>query len=165
MKDIVVVLLLLAAFSCSHQQNEKDGSKDAVVRKTTYEKFIIKKNEKTIHYKLKTKERIATEILTTSPRYQQLTKGLYKAVLKNGGLSYGISLERSPYPKADKTWNYSETYDFTLYEMYDERQFNTARFSFDPNNKQLYEHDEVQEKLIPIEFDRELLLEFNALSN
>jgi hypothetical protein len=161
MRKILVVLLLLAVFSC-HKQTQKGGSEDAVVRKRTYEKLIIQKIDSKGQKKLPTREKIATEILTTSPRYKQLTMGLNEAVVKNGGQFFGISLEGSPCPRIDKTWSYSKTYDFTLYEMYVERQLNTARFSFDPVNKQLYELDEVNEKLLPIEFDRSLLLEFNC---
>jgi hypothetical protein len=162
MRNIAIVLFLLIAFSCSHQQNKKDENEDVLARKQTYEKLISNKIDSKGLIELLTREKVVREIVTTSPRYKQLTKGLYEAVVKNGGLSYGISLEGSPNPRIDKTWSYSETYDFTLYEMYEERQYNTVRFSFDPICKLLYEHDEVLEKLVPIEFDRSLLLEFNC---
>jgi len=164
MRNISIVLFLLIAFSSCHQQNKKDESEDRLVRKQTYENLIIQKIDLTGKNELPERVKIVTEILTTSPRYKQLTKGLNEAIVKNGGQFFGINLEGSPYPRKDKTWNYSKTYDFTLYEMYVERQLNTSRFSFDPVNKQLYELDEVHEKLVPIEFDGSLLLEYNALS-
>jgi hypothetical protein len=162
MRNISIVLFLFFALSNCHQQNKKDESKDKEIRKQTYEKLIIQKIDLSGKKELPKRVKIITEILTTSPRYKQLTKGLNEAVVKNGGQFFGISLEGSPYPRIDKSWNYSKTYDFTLYEMYVERQLNTARFSFDPVNKQLYELDEVHEILVPIEFDRSLLLEFNC---
>jgi len=162
MRNILVVLFLMAAFSCCQQLNKKGGNEDKFVRKQTYEKLILQKIDSKEQKELPTREKIVTEILTTSQRYKLLTKGLSEAVVKNGGQFFGISLEGSPNPRMDKTWSYSKTYDFTLYEMYVERQLNTARFSFDPVKKQLYEHDDVNEKLIPIEFDRSLLLEFNC---
>jgi hypothetical protein len=160
---IAIICVLLIVFACSHQQNKMKEREDAIAKKQFYEELIIKEIDLKGQKELLTKEKIVTKILTTSPRYKQLTKGLYEAVLKNGGLSYGISLEGSPNPKIDKTWMYSVTYDFTLYEMYEERQLNTARFSFDPSNKKLFEKDAVTGKLIPIEFDRKLLMEYNAL--
>jgi len=72
-------------------------------------------------------------------------------------------MEGSPNPRQDKTWSYSKTYDFTLYEMYPDRQLNTARFSFNPEDKLLYEYDEVHDQLKPIAFDRELLKKYEAL--
>jgi hypothetical protein len=159
----IIVFSMLAAFACNNQQSKKAEGDASAVRKLTSEKSIIKKIDKTEQKDFKPCECLVTEILTTSPRYRQLTKGLNKAVVKNGGVSFGISLEGSPNPRQDKAWSYSKNYDFTVYEMYTERQLNTARFSFNPNNKQLYEHDAVHDKLIPIEFDRNLLVKYKAL--
>ena len=183
----VILFLVLAAFACNNQQSKKAKGDASATKKLTSEKSIIKKIDKTdekpiskridkidekpvikntnklVQKELKPCENLVADILTTSPRYRQLTKGLNNAVVKNGGLPFGISLEGSPNPRQDKAWSYSKTYDFTVYEMYTDRQLNTARFSFDPSNKQLYEYDAVNDKLKPIEFDRNLLLKFEAL--
>jgi hypothetical protein len=159
----IIAFSVMAAFACNNQQSKRAEVDSTAVRKPPSEKSIIKKTDKAEHKELKLCDSIVTEILTTSPRYNKLTKGLYKAVVKNGGLSFGISLEGSPNPRQDKSWSYSKTYDFTLYEMYTDRKLNTARFSFNPNNKQLYEYDAVHDQLKPIEFDRNLLLKYDAL--
>jgi hypothetical protein len=57
----------------------------------------------------------------------------------------------------------SQTYEFTVYEVYTDRELNTARFSFNPNSRQLYEYDEIRNLLKPIEFDRKLLKKYDAL--
>ena len=160
----VIAFSVMAAFACNNQQSKKAEVDSTAVRKPISEKPIIKKLNKTEQKDLKSREYIVKEILTTSPRYKQITKGLHKAVVKNGGLSFGIGLEGSPNPRQDKAWSYSETYDFTLYEMYTDRKLNIARFSFNPNNKQLYEYDEAHDQLKPIAFDRSLLLKYNILS-
>jgi len=166
---------MLVALTCNNQRREKAKDSNSAVKTQTSEKLIskkidkidekliIKKLVKSVQKEFNPCENIVAEILTTSPRYKQLTKGLYEAIVKNGGLSFGISLEGSPNPRQDKAWSYSKTYDFTVYEMYTDRQLNTARFTFNPNNKQLYEYDAVHDRLIPIEFDRNLLLKYEAL--
>lgn len=140
-KVVAIILTILVAFTCNSKKNKKD----------------------TLKTEIRTHESIVKEILTTSPRYKQLTEGLYEVVVKNGGTSIGISLDGSPDPKKDRAGSYSKTYDFTLYEMYSERRMNTTRFSFNPDNKQLYEYDAVNEQLNPIEFDKNLLLEYEGL--
>jgi hypothetical protein len=106
---------------------------------------------------------VVMDILKTSPRYIQLTKTLNEEVIKNGGTSFGVSLESSPNPSQDNTCCYSKTYDFSVYEMYKNRQLNTTRFSFDPNNNKLYEYDAVLDKLVEIEFDKNLLNKYEAI--
>jgi hypothetical protein len=159
----VIVFSLLAVFACKNQQSKKAEVDSSTLRKPASEKSISKKMNKVDQNELTSCDSIVTVILTTSPRYKKFTKGLYKAVIKNGGLSFGIRLEGSPNPKQEKSWSYSNTYDFTLYEMYTDRKLNTARFSFNPNNKQLYEYDEVHDQFKPIEFDRNLLLKYDTL--
>lgn len=106
---------------------------------------------------------IVTEILTTSPKYISKTKGLYEAVVKNGGTSYGIAIEGSPNPKKDEAWDFSETYDFNLHESYPDRMLVIARFTFNPTVRQLYEYDAANDNLKPISFNRNLLLKFNEI--
>jgi len=159
----IIVFFILAAFACHNQQSKKAEGNAIATGKPTSEKSINKKTNKTEIKEFKPCEYLVTEILTTSPRYKQLTKGLNEAVVKNGGLSFGISLVGSPNLRHDKAWRYSKTYDFTVYEMYTDRQLNTARFSFNPNDKQLYEYDAVHDQLKPIEFDRSLLLKYEEV--
>ena len=162
-KITVIVFFILAAFACNNQQGKKAEDNTSSVRKLPSEKPDSKKTDKTEEKELKLCEDMVTMILTTSPRYRQLTKGLNKAVVKNGGLYSGIRLEGRPNPRHDKACSYSKTYDCTLFEMYSDRQLNTARFSFNPTDKQLYEYDAVHDQLKPIEFDRNLLVKYEAL--
>ena len=58
---------------------------------------------------------------------------------------------------------FSDTYDFNLHETYPDRMLVFARFTFNPTDRQLYEYDVVADKLNAIDFDRNLLLEFNHI--
>jgi hypothetical protein len=155
---LVIVLFILSAYTCNNKNNNKDATNKTAQKN---EKTLAK--NKTTPKDFKICESLVKNILLTSPRYIQLTKGLEKTVIKNGGQSFGISLEGSPNPKPDKAWGYSKTYDYTIYEVYTDRRLNTARFTFDPNNMQLYEYDAVADKLVPIEFDRNLLEKYKTL--
>ena len=158
-----MVLFILAAFACNNRQSKKADDTGSVASNPISEEPMLKGIEKSGQKDLKPCDNLVKEILTTSARYRQLTKELNKEVIKNGGLYFGIAMEGSPNPRQDKTWSYSKTYDFTLYEMYPDRQLNTARFSFNPEDKLLYEYDEVHDQLKPIAFDRELLKKYEAL--
>ncbi|WP_316801719.1 hypothetical protein [Pedobacter nototheniae] len=107
------------------------------------------------------KASITYKIVQSSAKYKQYTKGLYERVVKNGGQSFGLMLESSPNPKADLAQSYSKTYDFNLHESYEDRMPVIARFVFDPVKKQLYEDDVANTTLVPITFDRKLLVLFN----
>jgi len=155
--------MILTAFACNDRQSKKAKDNPYEVTKPTSGKALIRKIDKAEQKVLKPCDSIVTEIVTTSPRYKKLTKGLYKAVVKNEGISFGISLDGSPNARKDNSLSYSKTYDFTLFEMYTDRKLNTARFSFNPNNKKLYEYDPVHNQLKSIKFDRNLLLKYNAL--
>ena len=106
---------------------------------------------------------VVTEILLTSPTYLEKTKGLNNAVVKNGGTSFGITLEGSPNPEKEDAQEYSKTYDFNLHETYPDHMPVIERFSFNPEDKQLYLINPVEDKLTPINFDRRLLLKFDVL--
>jgi hypothetical protein len=162
-KIAVFVFILLATLACNKQKGKNAETDSATVNKPITERSDIKKTDKTEQEEFKPCDSLVKEILTTSPRYKKLTKGLYKAVVKNGGQSFGIRLERSPNHKQDSRMSYSKTYDFAVYEVYTDRELNTARFSFNPINKQLYEYDEVHDQLKTIEFDRNLLLKYDTL--
>lgn len=116
-------------------------------------------DEKTFHSCLD----IVMEILTTSPNYKKKTDGLSDAVIKNGGFSYGITLEGSPNPEQDDALDFSESYDFNLHETYDNRMPVIARYSFSPSNEQLYLYDVVESEWNPIDFDKKLLPEFRKM--
>lgn len=114
---------------------------------------------------LKTCKDIAMEIMRTSPAYRKITRGLYEAVVRNGGTSISILTEGSPNPEMDGAMGYSDTYDFSVHETYSDRMPVVARFSFNPADRQLYEYNVVEDKLYPIDFDRKLLLKFNEICN
>jgi len=105
--------------------------------------------------------KIAYRIVETSPRCKQLTKGLFERIVKNGGTSFGVMLESSPNPKTDPSQSYSKTYNFNLHESYSDRMPVIARFVFDPAKRQLFEEDTVEGKLVPISFNRKLLVLFD----
>ena len=154
-----IALALMAIFACNNQQsNKSENSNISDTIQTSEEKDSARSVEQ------KPCETIVREILISSARYKQITSGLDALVKENGGQSFGISLEGSPYP-SDNAVLKSKTFDFTVYEMYPDRQLNTARFSFNPQNKQLYEYDVVHDKLNPIAYDRNLLSQYDALCN
>lgn len=158
-KSILFLIIILAAFTCTN--NNKKVEESTGINKSITEKFNIKKSEKIAIINSVSCKYIIKKILTTSPRYIELTDGLTDAIIKNGGQSFGILLEGSPNPRQDKAMSYSGTYDYTLYETYPDRQLNTSRFSFNPDNKQLYEYDAIHDQLLPIEFDKNLLIQFD----
>ena len=108
---------------------------------------------------------VVMEILVTSPTFLKETKGLEEAIVKNGGTSFGITIEGSPNPQNDGALDYSKTYDFNLHETYSDRMPVIARFTFNPMDRQLYEYVVAEDKLNPIDFNRNLLLKFNDLCN
>lgn len=109
---------------------------------------------------------VIMEILVTSPLYLELTKGLEEAVIKNGGTSFGITVEGSPNPKMDGAMDISATYDFSIHETYSDRFVTFARFTFNPAERKLYEN-KVGEGgvLYQIDFDKKLLVKFNEICN
>lgn len=104
---------------------------------------------------------IVLEILMTAPSFIKMTTGLKERIVKNGGTSYGIMLEGSPDPEQDEAQTYSKTYDFNLHESYSDHAPVIARFSFNALEKQLYEYNVVEDNLVPIEFNKRLLIKFN----
>lgn len=90
---------------------ESDNSTDKVIAKA-----IDKKSKK-----FTSCLDVILEILRTSPEYIKTTKGLYEAVVKNGGTSHGITVNGSPNPKRDKALGYSENFELSLHETYPDR--------------------------------------------
>ncbi|BAX81231.1 hypothetical protein [Labilibaculum antarcticum] len=159
-KLIALLYLSIAVYSCHNKNIKKEDSVNYEIRNQTIDKSLSKETEEN----LQAIELAVKEILTTSPRYIKLTKGLQKKVVKNGGLYFGVFLQKSPQGGKQKESNYSKTYDFRIYEMYEDRQLNTSRFSFNPENKQLFEYDIANDSLMPIEFDRTLLVKYDSLN-
>jgi len=152
---LFIVILVLAA--CNNEQKKliPDKSTDVIAPIQNdsilkIEKSIIKKPKRSYVFRVK-------EILKTSGRYKQITKGLNRAVIENGGQGFGVCLERSPNPRNDGAMGHSKTYDFVVYEMYTERQLNIAWFSFNPRSKKLYEYDPILDRERQIAFDKNLL--------
>lgn len=154
------LLTIVFLASCNNNQTN--------VKVISNNNTLIKENKKSTKVvpKVKTESKkcidIVIEILETSPVYIEKTKGLYEAVVKNGGTSFGIIIEGSPNPKEDEAMDFSKTYDFSLHETYSDRIPVIARYTFNPADEQLYEYDVIEDKLNPIDFDRNLLLKFNV---
>jgi len=166
MKTIRIAIIVLAtwlAFACNNQQSNEAEGKATDIKESPQEKPTVKTVEIAKVKDQKLCESMVREILITSPRYKQLTKGLYHAVVKNGGQSFGLSLESSPNPKQDNAYSYSKTYNYRVFETYPDRQLNTVRFSFNPSSNKLSEYDEVHNQLKAIMYDTVLLVKYNAL--
>ncbi|OFX26541.1 MAG: hypothetical protein A2041_13250 [Bacteroidetes bacterium GWA2_31_9b] len=162
-RTAIALLLIFFAFACNNNQNKENAMNPSDVKKTTTDDSNVENKDQTIKKGSLQPESIVKEILTTSPRYTELTNGLNERIINNGGLSFEILMEKSPDQSQINEYSYSETYDFTLYEMYPDRRLSIARFSFNPNNKKLYEFDAANDQLKPIEFDKNLLLKYEAL--
>lgn len=166
--QLFTLLTIVILTSCNNNQNNdkkviSDGTttmkefttiqSDNISNKSIPKQDIGKEKRE-----LKTCIGVIMEILTTSPVYRKKTKGLYDAVVKNGGTSFGVTIEGSPNPKTDDALDYSATYDFSIHETYSDHMPVIARFTFNPTEKLLYEYDVAEDKLNPIEFNRNLLV-------
>ncbi|PIF30142.1 hypothetical protein CLU81_0546 [Flavobacterium sp. 9] len=162
-----LILSFLILISCNEKQKSSNFyPNDKKVIKAVANQNTKELDKKTL--KLEKKElvncmNVVMEILTTSPTYLKTTNGLTEAVIKNGGTSFGILIEGSPNPKANNAMEYSETYDFNIHESYEDREPVVARFSFDPIKKQLYLYNAAEDTLVPIAFDKKLLLKLNKV--
>jgi hypothetical protein len=124
----------------------------------------ISSNENSqLNKKLKNCADVVIEIVTTSPSFKKTTKGLNERVKKNGGKGYGVAIERSPLPDLDNAWDYSENFEISLHETYPDRIVTIRRYIFNPEKRELYLNDDVNNKLIKIEYDRNLLIQFDEL--
>ncbi|MBS7255310.1 hypothetical protein [Flavobacterium branchiicola] len=160
---LIITIIVLVLTSCQEKETIK-SPKTSITKKA-----IAKDTTKSVQTE-KSRDSIACidvvlEILTTSPSYIEGTKGLYEAVVKNGGTSIGITVEGSPNPKIDKALDYSETYDLNLHETYPDRMPTIARYTFDPSKKELYEYNTAEDSLMPIAFNKNLLLKLNKICN
>ncbi len=139
-------------FSCTPGKT-KESSVDSTTAEETYSS---KK------HKLNTCLDVVTEILQTSPTYQnKITDERVAAIEKNGG-SFAMELEGSPNPD-DSPSSTSETYDFKIFESYEDHSAVIERFKFDPASKQLFLYDPVENESNPIDFNKELLQPFDEV--
>lgn len=148
---------LLFTVSCTEQPKKEQLKNDTLTKVTIVSPPKTSKLDTVLPVSTKTCSQIAYLILTTSPRYQSLTNGLKERIIKNGGTSFYISYEGSPYSKIDSATNYSETYDYSIHENYPDHAPLIASFTFDPVKKQLFEYNTAQDSLIPAAFDKTLL--------
>lgn len=158
------IIVLLGLSSCTFTST-KTTSKTAE-EKQPVDSFLFPKALKASSIdRDKSIVNLVKSILISSPRYKQITLGLTDSIIKNGGDSFGISLQGSPHPKLDQAWGYSKNYDFTIYEVYPERILGRASFTFDLKSKKLYEIDMNTQSSVAIEFNRALLLKFDSISS
>jgi len=161
MKKNVLLLALIITFSC-HKTETIKTPPTINTEKTTAKDTIKPVSTKNISDSITCID-VVLEILTTAPSYVEGTKGLYEAVVKNGGTSFGITVEGSPNPKRDNALDYSETYELNLHETYPDRMPTIARYTFDPSKNELYEYDTANDSLIPIAFNKNLILKYNKI--
>jgi hypothetical protein len=154
MKVVVPFIILLSFFSSCTESIQKEQS-ESTKRSPVDSIVSIDSNNKSSSCL-----DIMEEILTTSPEFKTRTKGLHERIVSNGGITFEIEPEGSPNAQDSSHGGFSSTYDFYLYEYYPDRRTIDARYTFDPARKQLYEVDLAKETLKPIEFDRNLLAEF-----
>jgi len=148
---ILATLLAISTLSCNFKEAEGKSNTNSPVNTLGLSEYSETPADKSQACK-----DAVMEILTTSPRFEERTKGLHDAIVKNGGTSFGITLEGSPEAEKDAL-DYSPTYDFSLHETYPDRNVVIARFTFNPAEQQLYEWDAITDKLNPIPFDKTLL--------
>lgn len=164
--QLIGILIIIIIASCANSNTSTSISNDTITVKE-----LADESDDSTENSISTPELsqsnpcldIAMEILTTSPAYLKKTKGLYEAVVKNGGTSFGITVEGSPNPQKDNALDYSENYDFNLHETYPDRSPVIARFTFNTSEKKLYEYDVAENKLVPIKFDSKLLMKFDEI--
>lgn len=154
----LVLAGLLFTASCTQQTKNKAPQQDTLT-KAVVAKPKISKLDTVKPVPAKTCSQLAYLILTTSPLYQKLTNGLQERIIKNGGTSFYISYDGSPYPKIDSAMNYSKTFDYSIHENYPDHAPLIASFTFDPAKKQLFEYNVAQDSLIPAAFDKTLLVD------
>jgi hypothetical protein len=145
-------VVLLYIISCN-SQNKRTSSDTAF-----NDSALIQSNDgisaqQQIHYC----SELVKEILSSSPRYIQLTGGLLPEVKKNGGTSIDIFIDKSPENSDKQASDYSAQYEMQIAESYPDRRVNIAHFTFDPSKNILYEYDVVHNQLITIEYDESLL--------
>jgi hypothetical protein len=134
-KKSIQLFAILTVFVLTSWTNPQINNKSGNLT----DKNRTKQGEAKEKRELKTCVDVVMGILMTSPTFLKETKGLNEAIVKNGGTSFGITIEGSPNPQNDGALDYSKTYDFNLHETYSARMPVIARFIFNQANRQLYE--------------------------
>jgi len=160
--SLLSVCILLIASCTPNEKKAEAVKKDSLINTTLSSKKRLKTDTIATVFKA-TCGQVVGEILTTSDSYKNLTDGLEERVIKNGGTSFGFMCEGSPNPKIDSAMNYSETYDYSVHESYPDHSPVIARYTFDPVKKQLFEYNTASDSLIPISFNKSLLLDLDKV--
>jgi hypothetical protein len=164
MRIVLIGFSILLLFACNNESGKKEKSNVTDYKTERLVNKIESKTKALEQNKTAQIESVLTVILTTSPRYKQLTERLYKSIVNNGGTSFGVRLESCPNPSPNNDWSFSKTYDFVVFEEYPDRRLNTLRFTFNPSDRNLYEYDAMNDKLKSIEFNRNLLKMYDSIS-
>ncbi len=104
---------------------------------------------------------VVEEIITTCPSYLKMTKGLAQQVEDNGGVGFGHIFEGSPNGEKGDDCPYTEMYEFNLHEYYATHSPTLARYSFNPNTKELFEYNPIDDQLFAIPFNKKLIEKFD----
>lgn len=160
------ITLVIIQTACNKPHLKRQQEKVSTVIKTNNLDLLKKDSLLLTNQKTKLLP-IITKIIETSPRFRQYTKGLKKAIVENGGIDWKLEFDESRFQ--DK--GCLEKYSFNLYELYDDRTPRIASFCFDIKKQKLYEEqitdskDIPAETLIPINFNKKLLLVLKKLSH
>jgi hypothetical protein len=162
--NLKTVLFLIFIVSCNKKIDNQENSSVANDTLAT-DKNLVEETEKSKSVITDTIcEGIVYQILESSDRYKEITNGLEQRVKDNYGKGFNVWLDASPYYKEAKKSSsngFSEHFELSIHEDYDDRAPRVASFEFAPENGgKLYEYDIVNDSLIEITFDKKLLSEF-----
>ena len=77
------------------------------------------------------------------------TEGLYDRIVANGGSGFDYNIEACPNQERYGCMEYSETYDFVLFEVYPDRFVTIDRFSYIPETGIFMLYDAAEDTYIP----------------
>lgn len=77
------------------------------------------------------------------------TEGLYDRIVANGGSGFDFALEGCPNQERYGCMEYSETYDFHMFEVYPDRIVTIDRFSYIPETGNFMLYDVVNDTYVP----------------
>ena len=156
----VFTLFTLVFSFCQNNPNPITTRKSVVIDTIKNKQIAAQvKDIKPVTYS--NKADIVEQIVTTSPTFLKMTTDLAESVVKNGGTSFGISMESSPNMEISGTDDLAQAYIFELHETYPDRNVTIARFSFDPKKKQLFRYNGVNDTWNAIDFDKRWLDKFD----
>ena len=149
-----ILIMLTSCQNVETHTTKTQASETPEVADSTLEKQVLADEKQALPAKEQDKQAdIAEQIVTTSPTFLKMTKGLAQRIVKNGGTSFGISLESSPDEK-------NNSYHFELHESYPDRSVTFARFFFNVEKQELTLYNGVEDVWKPIAFDRKWLSQF-----